>query len=151
MQIIHHNEFSASSSILQMGNRHRDAFPHTQNAVDENISVCVLDEVAKDLELEGRVLAKIDVQGYELNVLLGAERTLPLIDILIIETSFEELYEGQPLFYDVHQFLHDRHFRYAGAFHQMFNPSDGAMLQEDSIFVNTRQAGGKRLVDGIVS
>ena len=97
-----------------------------------------LDDVAPELSLKSRVLLKADVQGYELNVLAGAEKTLSLIDILILETSFVELYEKQPLFHDVYDYLHQRQFTYAGSFDQILNPSNGAVLQADSIFFNAK-------------
>jgi FkbM family methyltransferase len=132
------NDFTPSSSILSITKRTQDAFPHTARVVDEQITVCTLDELASDLSLVPGVLLKADVQGYELKVLLGAESTLPQIDILIIETSFAELYRNQPLFHDVYQFLHDRQFTYVGSIDQLPDPTNGMILQSDSIFVNPK-------------
>jgi FkbM family methyltransferase len=134
---IHHNEFSPSSSFLQMARRHHHVFPHTRNNVEEQVAVRRLDEVVHDLAMKAPVLAKLDVQGYELTVLAGAEKTLPLVDVLIVETSFVELYERQPLFGDVFGFLVDHGFSFSGNLEQTYDPSNGAVLQADSIFVRT--------------
>lgn len=52
---------------------------------------------------------KLDVQGAELDVLLGAERTLETLLVAHIEVEFLALYVGQPLFADV-----DTHMRAKG-------------------------------------
>jgi FkbM family methyltransferase len=58
-----------------------------------------------------RVLSiKLDTQGSELEILRGAERALEQALFLIVETEFNTLYEGQPLFCDVDRFLRDRGF-----------------------------------------
>jgi FkbM family methyltransferase len=135
VKTIHYNNFSPSSSILPMAQRHRTVFPYTQNFREEEITVCALDSMSKSLVLKPAILMKVDVQGYELNVLAGAEKTLTLVDTLIIETSFVELYIGQSNFNEVYQFLRDHHFTYMGSFDQMIDPLNGAVLQADSIFV----------------
>jgi hypothetical protein len=53
---------------------------------------------------------KLDTQGSELDVLRGAERALHGCALVIIETEFNPLYEGQALFCDVDRFLRDHGF-----------------------------------------
>ena len=53
---------------------------------------------------------KLDVQGYELSILQGAGPTLDRCLGLEVEVEFNPLYEGQPLFADVDQFLRARGF-----------------------------------------
>jgi FkbM family methyltransferase len=132
---MHKNDFSASSSILEMHPTHAKAFPFTEHSVIEKVQVRSLDSMAASLRLQQKVLAKIDVQGYEMNVLRGAEKTIDLLDVLIIETSFETLYEKQPLFDDVYRFLCGRGFVYAGTLEQVVDPRSGAILQADGIFL----------------
>ena len=53
---------------------------------------------------------KIDVQGAELDVLRGAERSLASVRALELEVEFQSLYVHQPLFGDVDEFLRQRGF-----------------------------------------
>lgn len=136
--VIHANEFTPSSSLLQMTGLHKKSFPYTINAIDEKVQVRTLDSVSPELDLCRTVLAKIDVQGFELNVLQGGEKTLSDIDIIIVETSFERLYENQPLFDDLYQYLQNRGFRYRGNFDQVVSVTNGEPLQADAIFSRVR-------------
>ncbi len=52
-----------------------------------------IDEYFKDLELKNSLL-KIDVEGYELNVLKGAQNTIKKIDFVLIENQFFNLYKN---------------------------------------------------------
>lgn len=133
--IIYHNEFSASSSLLKIGAVHIKAFPHTKNYFEEEIEVKTFDSLESQILFNPRVLMKIDVQGYELNVLCGAMALLEKVDIIIIETSFYELYEKQPLFNDIYNFLSKRGFFFYGNLEQSIDKYDGKILQADSIFI----------------
>lgn len=132
---IFHNEFSASSSLLPMKDRHREAYPQARQTKREQIVVKTLDGMGADLVLRSPALLKIDVQGYELEVLSGAERALRMVDVIIVEMSFEPLYEGQPLFDDIYAFLRQRDFAFAGNLEQSADPGNGQFLQADAIFV----------------
>jgi FkbM family methyltransferase len=59
----------------------------------------VLDECAKGLE-SPRIYLKMDTQGYDLEVIKGAERSLPKIVALQTEVSFQAIYHGMNGFAD---------------------------------------------------
>lgn len=134
--IIFHNEFSPSSSMLKVKQAHTEAFPFTKNSKEEKIVIKKLDSIIDELELVPKILLKIDVQGYELAVLRGALKIIPKCDIIILETSFIELYEGQPLFDEVYKFLTEYGFEFVGNLDQLSSPLNGQILQADSIFIN---------------
>jgi len=129
------NAFSASSSFLKMADLHKTNYPHTSESKVVSVRVERLDDKARELALEHPMFVKIDVQGYENRVLLGGEQTIRRASALLIETSFEPLYEGQPLFGDLHRMLVGWGFRFAGAISQELSPIDGRILQADSLFV----------------
>ncbi|MDI6767804.1 MAG: FkbM family methyltransferase [Bacteroidota bacterium] len=133
---IYRNAFLPSSSLLKTEKLHQIAFPYTKHTREELIKISTLDILLKGNILKRRILAKIDVQGYELHVLKGAVQTLPLIDIIIVETSYFSLYQDQSTFAEVYDFLTKKGFLFIGNFDQMYNPQNGIVLQGDAIFVN---------------
>ncbi|MBT8387788.1 MAG: FkbM family methyltransferase [Ignavibacteria bacterium] len=132
---IYHNIFSPSSSLLEMNLLHKKAFPYTQDSVKEQIKISTLDEMRDSMEWKKKILLKIDVQGYEMEVLKGAETSLENIDLIMVETSFFELYKKQPLFNDVYNLLYAKGFRFVGNFDQIVEPNTGRVLQADAIFI----------------
>ncbi|MCM3903814.1 MAG: FkbM family methyltransferase [Pyrinomonadaceae bacterium] len=134
-QEMHHNEYSQSSSLLAMADLHRESFPFAKRVTDERVEVRRLDDVARDVLAEEEILIKIDVQGYEEEVLLGGEDLIARSRLLIIEVSFKTLYEGQPLFDDIYQHVREKGFKYMGNLDQVLSPADGSVLQADAIFI----------------
>jgi len=68
------------------------------------------DEVFSDIKLVEPILMKIDVQGYELSVLKGCKKSLKKIKYIITEVSDKKLYEGQPLWNEIFEFLKQNNF-----------------------------------------
>jgi len=129
------NSYSASSSLLTMNQTHREHFPFAAATVPVEVALRPLDEVLADVPLETPLLIKLDVQGYEKQVIEGGRQTIARAKVVISETSMEPLYDGQPLFRDMAETFHDLGFRYAGSFDQLISPKDGRILQQDAIFV----------------
>ncbi len=134
------SEFSPSSSILLMAETHKQAFPWTTKTEPVPIRIQRLDDFREQLRLERKVLLKIDVQGYEMEVLRGGVNTLAEIDYINVECSFQVLYEGQASFDQVYRFLTAHGFEYAGDWGQMFSPRDGSILQTNALFVRSTSA-----------
>jgi FkbM family methyltransferase len=131
---IFRNEYSPSSSLLEMLDLHKSNFDYAVKVEPETIQLKVLDEVLPR-PLPRPLLIKIDVQGYEMYVLKGAENVIQQADVCIIETSFYPLYNGQPLFEDIYHYFLQRGFRYAGNVEQLMAPSDNKVLQADAVFI----------------
>ncbi len=130
-----------SSSFLPMSDAHKTAFPGTASSQAVTVKVERLDAIAPQLAIADPLLVKIDVQGYEMHVLRGGEQTIRRAALVIVESSFETLYESQPLFADVYRWLTGWGFTYAGALAQLHSPQDGQLVQEDSLFVSRDLTG----------
>jgi FkbM family methyltransferase len=77
-----------------------------------NVPVVRLDDV---IAADARVgLLKIDVQGYEIEVLRGARHTLQQTDALLIEVNYAPHYKGAATFADIHAVLTATGFRVYG-------------------------------------
>jgi FkbM family methyltransferase len=131
---LHVSRQDDSSSLLSIGERQGREFPGTEEARTELVAVRRLDEMLAAETIERPCLLKVDVQGFELEVLRGAERTLEQIDEILVECSFVELYRGQALAGEVVAHLVARGFRLAGVTSVQHGAS-GEALQADFRFV----------------
>ena len=77
-------------------------------------------------------LLKIDVQGYEYPVLLGARETLKTCRYVYVECSERELYQGQVLRADIFNFLKQNGFVEMGRYNPVYH--DGSLIQADYAF-----------------
>ena len=136
---MHRSEFTPSSSILRMSGLHKQAFPFTSKVVLEKVAIKRLDDVTGNLDLAKNILIKIDVQGFEDRVIAGGLKTIQIAKLLIVETSFESLYDDQPLFDTIYEMVKRMGFAYHGNlnFSQLSNPIDGNILQADAIFIKS--------------
>lgn len=134
---IHRSAFSPSSSILDMTSAHTDAFPWTAGGTDVEVEIHKLDSFLPHMNLEGKVLLKIDVQGFSQQVLLGASVTLAQSDMVFIETSFVGLYEGEASFDQIYHLMSGAGFHFIGFLNQLDHPRTGRVLQGDAIFVRS--------------
>jgi FkbM family methyltransferase len=132
---MHVKDFTPSSSLLPMADLHVQAFPYTANEHIEEVKIRRLDGVARELDFDGNLLVKIDVQDYEDRVIRGGQSVILQARVLIVETSFQCLYVDQLLFDDIYDILREMGFRYVGNLLQLKSPLDGSVLQADSIFM----------------
>ncbi|SDK51309.1 FkbM family methyltransferase [Streptomyces indicus] len=91
----------ASSSVLPMLPRHREAAPQSAYTGRQQAEVRRIDELWEQITAPGeRIFLKLDVQGYEAHVLRGLGEFADEIAGLQMETSLVPLYEGGLLFDD---------------------------------------------------
>jgi FkbM family methyltransferase len=133
------SSYPKSSSVLPMAELHKDSFPWSAGNTPLTVEMRALDEYLEQLKLAEKVLLKIDVQGYEAQVLNGAKELLKRVAYVLLEVSFQPLYEGQGAFAEIHTFLQSAGFSYSGNLEQLLSPLDGSVLQADALFVRTGQ------------
>jgi FkbM family methyltransferase len=134
--VIHVAGNSVSSSLLPMADLHAEMFPESTYVGDEDVPIAPLQTVAADfLTGDERILLKMDVQGYELAVLRGSEGLLDAVSVIEAEMSTRELYEGQPLWWEIVQFLADREYQLSIAHELIVDADTGCLVQLDGVFV----------------
>lgn len=99
-----------SSSLLPISTAQVVTFPGTDEVAQLPVTTARLDDVLGPADLAFPVLLKIDAQGGELAVLEGATAILPSVTTILVECSFVELYEGQPMADAVIRFVHGHDF-----------------------------------------
>src|SRR5262249_15440584 len=80
-------------------------------------------------------LIKVDVQGYDLEVLKGATSTLRSVEVVVVELSLIQLHPVAPSFRDMVDWLDDRGFRILEFCGFIRRPVDDALWQIDAVFV----------------
>jgi FkbM family methyltransferase len=132
---IFRNDFTPSSSLLPIEKLHEEAFEFTKHTTAQRIKVKRLDDIINELDVVENILIKIDVQGTEDKVIMGGKKLLSKASVLIVETSFQILYQNQPLFNTIYSLLREMGFVYKGSENPLRNPRDGSILQCDSVFL----------------
>ena len=79
------------------------------NGVPLEVPAVTLDRLVEQTQAQPPFLIKVDVQGAELDVLAGAQTTLRHAELILLEVSFFQFFEGAPLFCEVlaHMSLRD--------------------------------------------
>ncbi len=78
----------------------------------KKVNLTTLDILLRSRQIPIPDLIKMDVQGYEMEVLKGSTGLLAKkTPLLLLEVSFEKIYSNQPLFSDVVQYLSKKGFQ----------------------------------------
>jgi FkbM family methyltransferase len=133
---IHISENSVSSSILNMNDEHLYHAPNSRYVNTENVDLITLDSFFKlnPKYKSNKLYLKIDTQGFEMNVLRGAEKSLKNISVIQLEASIAMLYDGQPSFVDIIKFLGHNEFSLWSIIPGFSDPLSGRLLQFDMLF-----------------
>ena len=114
---------------------HVNSAPHSSYIGKEKITVRKLDSVMKDYYSKGdNILLKIDTQGFEKQVLDGAEQSLPIIRGIQLEMSLLPLYSDSILYLEMIELLKNKGYKLYSLENGFSNPETGQLLQVDGIF-----------------
>ena len=98
-----------SSSFLKINNVKN--FSKNYDITEKRkIKIATLDRILGKKKLDRPILMKIDVQGYEFEVLKGASKILRKIDYLLLEVSKNQMYKTQPIENKIINFLKKNSF-----------------------------------------
>ena len=106
----------------------------------ESLPMKTLDSVVAERNMNGPILIKEDVQGFELEVLRGANETLRNTEVILLEVSTLPYNVGAPLFSDVVAFMADRRFLLYDVCHLHRRYTDQAVFQMDVLFAREDSA-----------
>jgi FkbM family methyltransferase len=127
---------SYSSSIRQMLETHINAAPDSAPVGVNLAPIIRLDSLVDQWRSHsGNIYLKIDTQGFEREVLVGAEESLTLVTAVQLELSIIELYKGQALFDYFFDFFQRNGFRLYQLIPGFLDPRTGQLLQFDAIFI----------------
>lgn len=127
----------------------REQTHHFASTTPTRVPMRTLDELAAAAP-NGPVIAspailKLDVQGYEIEVLRGATRTLEAVEVVVLETAVVQYNAGAPLTAEVMGFMHSLGFVVFDMLE--VHHSHGAVVQLDFAFVKRGSQLIKRAAD----
>jgi FkbM family methyltransferase len=132
---IHISGNSVSSSLLEMINTHAIAAPESIYVDSEMVSLRTLDGLAsKYLQSDSILFIKIDTQGYEEQVLLGAKSMLQRAAGIQLELSMVPLYKNQLLYSELIFQMKELGFELWNLSPAFIDPITGRLLQVDATF-----------------
>jgi len=128
------NSDSQVSSILPLGDDRQRAFPKSVVMQQISVPLATLDSLFGDIPLAKPILLKIDVQGYEDQVISGAANFLASVSWIVMEVSCARLYEGEQDFMAIIKLMASHGFRFVRPlnFHQAGKNSD--IIEMDALF-----------------
>lgn len=94
-----------------------------------------IDTIIEQENLKGPFFVKLDVQGYEIEVMKGGNIALTNSEAVLMEVALLEYNRGAPLINEVFEFMSSFGFVPYDFCSQLRRSSDGALFQTDIIFV----------------
>ena len=129
---------AASSSILEMGNTHKQNAPASIYIGSEDTRLITFDSIFNNyFTSDNKCLLKIDVQGYEDKVLDGAFKSLQNIIAVKLECSTVSLYHGDKTFEYYFSYFDELGYKLFDIDTGFSNPNTGQLLQFDALFLRS--------------
>ena len=126
---------SVSSSVLPMTELHTNASVGSSYIGSETVDISRLDTVGQEyISKSKNTFLKIDTQGFDWQVIEGAQGVLSQIKGIHCEMSILPLYEGQHLWLDVIKNLEDMGYTLWSIQKGFSDERNGRSLQVDLVF-----------------
>ena len=122
-----------NSSILNVSKNHTKLVPESRYVRKDEVKMIKLDKIINDNVKKNNCLLKIDTQGYEYKILVGAGKQLKKIKLIQIELSLEELYNGQENWEKIFKYLKKYGFKIWTIYPGFKNKKNGQLMQFDMI------------------
>jgi len=133
---MHVSHADDSSSLMPISDLQSRIFPGTEEKEIRNIEVKPLNAILSAKDIITPALLKIDVQGFERDVLKGCLSLLSSFKYIYIECSFMELYIGQALAHEIIAFMEKEGFFLSGVYDLSYD-RQGIAVQGDFLFMRS--------------
>jgi FkbM family methyltransferase len=140
--LLHKNNYDATHSLLPFNsqeiNRWADANDFFESGTEE-VDQVSLDGFCNSNGIRNIDILKLDIQGGEMMAFQGAEGKLAEQEIgsIFCEVEFRQLYENQPLFWDISSYLMSRKYHFMNIVSPKLSEM-GVISWADAIYVNEK-------------
>ncbi len=133
---LHISANSESNSVLDVLPTSTDVAPESRHIRREEVPITTLDTYFREHELPATAVPflKLDVQGFEQQVLAGASDILPRIRGIQCELSLVPLYSGQPHLAEMLTLFQELGFELHAMLPGFTDEQTGRSLQMDGVF-----------------
>ncbi|MDO1448843.1 FkbM family methyltransferase [Rhodocytophaga aerolata] len=108
------------------------------DGIARTIEVTTLDDIYKENALVAPIILKVDVQGYEIQVLEGGSLVMQQAEVVVLESSlFKFMKEGVD-FYEIIHYMKQKGFVVYDMVEGHNRPLDDALAQVDLVFVKEK-------------
>ena len=128
----------AASSLLGNTQILQKEFSFLGKSYEVPVDVVRLDDWVYKHNLPTPSLIKINVQGFENQVLAGGSSIVKSAKYIWIELNFKVLYEHGSTFSTVYKFLSDVGFELIDCFDLVRSKEDNSLIYMDGMFINSR-------------
>jgi len=132
------SQCSVFSSFLPIRSFVHDIQPPSRTIGRERVQTRTLDSIFPELRLDGQIVwLKSDTQGFELQVLRGADRSLARFRAIQLEMSIRALYDNQPTIETMLRYMWERGFVLSALLQGFADEKRWELMEVDGIFVNS--------------
>ncbi|MEB3255141.1 MAG: FkbM family methyltransferase [Synechococcaceae cyanobacterium] len=129
----HLTDSRVSNSFLEPDKQAWESIAYETGEIEKiEVPIVTLDEFCTHNNIGDIFLIKIDVQGFEIEVLKGALSVLPRVSHILVESAIEPLYLGSPRFSDVFAFLTAQGFHLASL--RAWHRGNHKLMETDLLF-----------------
>ena len=130
------NASSGASSLRQPTAEGDRYFAETVTQIgSEEVEVVSLQTFCKERGIHRIDVLKLDLQGHEMDAIVGMEELIGSTSIIFSEVHFVETYAGSPLFSDIESYLRNKEFDFYRFYDLVHAKSDGRLIYGDAMFV----------------
>lgn len=115
------------------------------NQTSARLPVTRLDDFCAGQGIDRIDVLKRDLQGNELDALVGLGSLVDRLSALLVELQFVQLSAGAPFFSDIDRYMRDHGCGLYQLYEMARNPSDGRLLYADALFVSSELLAGGRV------
>lgn len=134
----HINSHNGTHSLLPIGDIRYWAAPESEVSRIQ-VKTRSLDSIATEYGIDQIDIVKMDIQGGELSALKGAQNLLrnERISLLTLEVEFKQLYQEQPMFWDLCSYLQSFGYSLYKLYEPFYHPRNQRVLcWGDAIFLS---------------
>lgn len=142
-ELLQVNNSVCTNSLLKTEDTASISFHDVDNQIQTKkeikIKTNTLDNYCAANKIENIDILKMDVQGGELKILVGAKNLLENenISVIFTEVEFTRIYKDQPLFFDICEYLNKSGYTLYNVYN-LHSAKNGQLVCGDAIFVSKK-------------